>query len=224
MLNSDYIEFLFNPIEKLVAIRASEEGLPGALCWSKLNNGKRIPISVGCSAFTTKLYELMQWPKLWNTMVLSMTYQKEGECVLIFDLSQTEINALQYERPKPPKTSRENDVFYNVEAMIAQQLELLHAKQDRDLVLEEEETKVELPPPKRKKLHPRDWAFNFGMDSKDAATNCRRYQFETLHEWNISASGTRIAEFDSSVTINRDDIQEQILKLISANTGSKEEE
>lgn len=213
LLKSEYIEFLFNPIEKLVAVRASEIGLPGALLWVKKKNDKMEPGSIGCSAFTKIIYELMQWPKLWNTTLLGMSYSKGDESVLIFDLTQPEINALPYEKPKPKKESTDKNVFYNIEAMIAQQLELLHMKNSGNVILEEEEETDELPPPKRQKLHPREWAFSFGQDSADAAICCRRYQFESLNEWNIAAGSSRVADFDSSVEISENEIREQILQL-----------
>ncbi len=213
VLETDYIEFLFNPIEKLIAIRASEKGMPGALAWAKDKEGKVIPAPIGCAAFTKLIYELMKWPKLWNITILAMAYQRQDESVLIFDLSQPEINALPYEKPKTKKTSSDTDVFYNVEAMIAQQLELLHMKHDGNVVLEEEEQEEELPPPKRQNLHPYEWAFSFGQDSVDAALSCRRYQFESLQEWDIFARGTRIEPFDHSVVISEDEVQAQIAQL-----------
>ena len=216
ILRSDYIEFLFNPIEKTVAIRASEKGIPGALLWTKEKDGKVEPAAVGCTAFTRLIYELMQWPKLWNTTILSVAYQRGEESVLLFDLSQPEISALPYERAKPKKTPSEKDVFYNVEAMIAQQLELLHMKKDGNVVLNEEEESEQLPPPKRQKLHPREWAFTFGQDSADMALPCRRHQFQTLNEWNVSASGSRVEEFDYSVGVSEEEKQEQISQLQQA--------
>lgn len=223
MLCCEYVEFLFNPIEKTVAVRAAEKGMPGALQWVKQKDRKAEPVSIGCSAFTKIIYELMEWPGLWNTTILAMAYTRHDESVLLFDLTQPEINALPYEKPKPKKTSSDKDVFYNVEAMIAQQLELLHMKKDGNVLLEEElETEV-LPPPKRRKLHPREWAFTFGQDSADAALCCRRYQFESLHEWNIFAESIRVENFDFSVKITEEEIKNQISQLKPAVNTEEEE-
>ena len=221
-LNTEYIELLFNPIEKLIAIRSSEKGMPGSICWRKAKGNKYEGTSIGCSAFTAIVYELMKWPKLWNTTLLAMVYQRDNESVLIFDLTQPEINALPYEKPKPKSKSDDNDVFYNIEAMIAQQLELLHNRMDGEVFLREEEEKEELPPPKRKKLHPHDWAFTFGQDSAEAAIGCRRYQFESMREWDVSAKGVLVDEFDYRVDISEDELKSEMENLKPAtvnNTG-----
>lgn len=213
IIESDYFEILFNPVEKLIAIRPSEKGLPGALRWKKGKDGKEATVSIGCTAFMTIVYQLMNWPKLWNTSILAVPYQRNGEGILIFDLTQPEINALPYEKPKPKKKSESTDVFYNIEAMIAQQLELLHNRQDGEVVLEEEGESEELPPPKREKIYPGEWADSFGPDSIVAAVSSRRLQFETLKEWNVMAEGVRVAEFDHAVEISGEDIEARIAKI-----------
>lgn len=224
LLPSDHIEILFNPIEKLIAIRETEEQLPGAVRWKKIKDGRDAPIAIGCSAFTSIVYELMNWPKLWNTSLLAMAYQRDGESVLIFDLSQPEISALPYERKKSKKKVLDTDVFYNIEAMIAQQLELLHNKQDDDIVPQEEEEAEELPPPKRQKLHPYTWADTFGEESAAVAIGCRRYQFETMQEWRVAAKGVRVDAFDHHVDISEEQFQEQITQLGLIMASPTEEE
>ena len=213
IIASDYIEILFNPVEKLIAIRPSEKELPGALRWKKEKDGKEVTVSIGCTAFMTIVYQLMKWPKLWNTSILAVPYQRNGEGILIFDLTQPEINALPYEKPKPKKKSESTDVFYSIEAMIAQQLELLHNRQDGEVVLEEEEESEEMPSPKREKIYPSEWADSFGPDSIVAAVSNRRLQFETLKEWNVMAEGVRVAEFDHAVKISGEDIEARIAKI-----------
>ena len=213
IIASDYIEILFNPVEKLIAIRPSKKELPGALRWKKEKDGKEVTVSIGCTAFMTIVYQLMKWPKLWNTSILAVPYQRDGEGILIFDLTQPEINALPYEKPKPKKKSESTDVFYSIEAMIAQQLELLHNRQDGEVVLEEEEESEEMPSPKREKIYPSEWADSFGPDSIIAAVSNRRLQFETLKEWNVMAEGVRVAEFDHAVKISGEDIEARIAKI-----------
>ena len=212
-IESEFIEILFNPIEKIIAVRPVDEMTPGAVKWKKTKNGKEESTSIGCTAFMSIVYALMGWPKLWNTSILATIYKKNGECVMLFDLSQIEINALPYEKPKPKKQSQETDVFYNIEAMIAQQLELLHNKQDADVYLEEEPEKEELPPPKRIKLHPSGWRDTFGESSEKEAVSCRRYQFATMKEWDISAQGVPVDGFKQQVVYTDDDVQKSIEAL-----------
>ena len=212
--DTDFVEVLFNPIEKLIAIRPADEFTPGAVRWKKDKDGKAVPCAVGCSAFTTLVYELMQWPKLWNTTILAMLYKKRKDVVMFFDLTQTEISALPYMKPKPKKERSSNDVYYDIEAMIAQQLELLHNKQTGEVILQEQEEDVEeIPPPKRKKMHPSSWRDNFGQESSAVAIGCRRYQYEVLHRWDVTAAGVIMEGFDKTVDVDHNEVQARLAEL-----------
>ena len=211
---SDYVEILFNPVEKLIALRPADKYTPGAVCWKKKKAGKEIPTIIACAAFTTLVYDLMKWPKLWNTNILAMVYKKKGEVVMFFDLTQPEISALPYIKPKPKKTRSSNDAYYDIEAMIAQQLELLHNKQTGEVIVrEEEEDPEDIPPPKRKKLHPRAWAYSFGQESAAVAIGCRRFQYEVLKKWNISAQGHPVEGFQRTVEVSQEELQRSLAAL-----------
>lgn len=227
LLKSDYIELLFNPIEKLIAIRETESQLPGAVRWKKIKDTQDVPTVIGCTAFTAIVYELMNWPRIWNSSVPAMAYQRNGESVLVFDLSQPEINALPYERKKAKKKTSDIDAYYNIEAMIAQQLELLHNKQDGEVVLKDENEPMaeteELPPPKRQRIIPDSWANSFGEDSAVAALGCRKYQFETLGAWDVMAKGVCVEEYDHHVYVSENQLREQMEKLVEITLRSTEE-
>lgn len=211
---SDFIEILFNPVEKLIAIRPTDAFAPGAVRWKRAKDGKNAPCAIGCSAFTALIYELMQWPQLWNTTILAMVYQKRQQVVMLFDLTQTEISALPYMKPKPKKKRSSNDVYYDIEAMIAQQLELLHNKKTDVVPLQELDDDVDdIPAPKRKKLHPYSWRDNFGQESAVAAVGCRKYQFEVLHQWDIDADGVAVEGFDLTVSVDHDEMLARIAEL-----------
>ena len=216
IMDSEYVEILFNPHEKLIAIRASEEDKPGAVKWKRLIEGKYAVTSIGCAAFTKLVYELMGWTDLWNTSVIAQVYSKKGQSVLIFDLTQYEINALPYRKPKPSKNNRENDIFYDIEAMIAQQIELLHQKQTKELVIEEQVEEVELPPPKRQRFHQGEWFSTFGEKSENVARSGRRYQYEYLNEWDIDAEAVGVEGFDQQVTYSNDDAEEALTTMVAA--------
>lgn len=222
--DSDYVEILLNPVEKLIAIRPADEYTPGAVRWKKIKDGKYAPCAIGCSAFTSLVYELMQWPKLWNTSILAMVYKKRKDVVMFFDLTQTEISALPYMKPKKKKERSSNDVYYDIEAMIAQQLELLHNKQTGEVVIQEqEEDAEEIPPPKRKKLHPSSWRNNFGQESSAVAVGYRRYQYEVLHRWDVKAEGVTVEGFDKTVDIDHDEVQARLAELKPATVTNDED-
>lgn len=205
-----------NASEKLIAIRASEEDSPGAVRWKRFAEDKYIVAPIGCGAFTKLVYELMGWTDLWNTSVIAQVYSKNGQTVLVFDLAQFEINALPYKKPKPVKNRRENDIFYDIEAMIAQQIELLHQKQLKDLVIEEKPEEVELPPPKRQKFHQGNWFTTFGEKSETVAVTGRRYQYAYLNEWNVDAEAVVVEGFDQQVVYTNDDVDEALTTMVAA--------
>ena len=215
IMDSEYVEILFNPHEKMIAIRASEEDKPGAVKWKRLVDGKYAVSPIGCAAFTKLVYELMGWTDLWNTSVLAQVYSKKGQSVLVFDLTQYEINALPYRKPKPSKKKRENDIFYDIEAMIAAQIELLHQKQTKDLVLEEE-VEEELPPPKRQRFHQGEWFSTFGERSENVACSGRRYEYEYLNEWDVDAEAVGVEGFDQQVIYSNDDAEVALSTMVAA--------
>lgn len=222
-IDSDFVEILFNPVEKLIAIRPVDQYAPGAVRWKRTKGGKEMPVMISCSAFTTLVYELMSWPKLWNTNILAMVYQKKQDTVLFFDLTQTEISALPYIKPKPKKARAAKDVYYDIEAMIAQQIELLHNKQTGDVVVQEEtEEPEDIPAPRRKKLHPRAWAYSFGQESSTVAINCRKYQFEVLKKWNVSARGLPVEGFNQTVEVSPEELKACLAALKPARKAMEE--
>lgn len=212
IIESEYIEILFNPIDKLIAVRPSDERLPGAVRWKKDSGGKYAPCMIGAASFTKLVYELMGWPELWNTSILAHTYFDKTTKVMVFDLTQYEISALPYPIPKKQKKKTNNDVYYDIELMIAQQIELLHQKKTGSLELHEapEDDTDALPRPKRKRLHPGCWMDSFGERSEIAAVQCRRYQASQLTDLELSAEGRVHEDFDYRVDITDDMIQETI--------------
>jgi len=121
---------------------------------------------------------------------------------------------LPYMKPKPKKPRSSNDVYYDIEAMIAQQLELLHNRQTGGIVVQEQEDEPEdIPAPKRKKLHPSAWKNTFGLSSSDAATTCRRYQFEVLRQWDVKALGETVEGFDQTVIVDPNEVLARLAEL-----------
>ena len=210
---SDYIEFLLNPLEKLLAVRFTEEQMPGAIRWKNENKGKSAAVVIGCAGFTKLLYKLMQWPMLWNTMVLGQPFFRNGETVLLFDLEQHEINALPYEKVKKKASRASTDVYYDIELMIAQQIELLHQKKEDEVTVDDDAADATWETamvPRREKLHPGAWYDSFGQKSEEVEFDYRRYQFFHMNEWNIASSGVSIAAFDHHVNVTEEQVRDTL--------------
>lgn len=205
LTGTEHIEILFHPVEKLMAVRMTSAKDPDALRWKQSQQGKEVPVSIGCSAFTKLIYEMMNWPKLWNTSVLAAAYSRDGQAVLLFDLAQQEINALPYLKKKKRIQRSSSDAYYDIEAMIAQQIEMMHGNQDTGLVVTEEEPAAALPPYRRRKLHPSVWRYSFGDESLIATRRYRNIQFHYQNQWNISANAISVPGFDLHVNVDRDE-------------------
>ncbi|MPM64043.1 hypothetical protein SDC9_110929 [bioreactor metagenome] len=148
---------------------------------------------------------MMNWPKLWNTSVLAAVYSRDGQAVLLFDLAQQEINALPYLKKKKKIQRSSSDAYYDIEAMIAQQIEMMHGNQDTGLVVTEEEPAAALPPYRRRKLHPSVWRYSFGDESLIATRRYRNIQFHYQNQWNITANAISVPGFDLHIKVDKDE-------------------
>lgn len=83
MIRCRYVEVLFNPVERMLAVRPCPKDHPNAICWSD-ENGKGV--SCGATAFCKTLYDVMDWDMDYGYRVPAIVRSKNGETVLFFDL------------------------------------------------------------------------------------------------------------------------------------------
>ena len=81
--NPEYVEILFEPKERLLAVRKSFKGNPFAFKWVS-NEGKGITKS--CSGFMLTLYELMKWNDNYQYRLSGTKGEGSDESIIIFDL------------------------------------------------------------------------------------------------------------------------------------------
>ena len=91
------------------------------------------------------------------------------------------------------------------------------------ILQEQEDESEEIPAPKRKKMHPQAWRDNFGQDSSAAAVGCRRYQYEVLHQWDVTADGVTVEGFDQTVPVDPDEVQARLAELKPATVTEEDE-
>lgn len=83
MKDAQYVEILFHPAEKLLAVRKIHKSNKNAITWE----GKPIAASRLCSV----LFELMNWRQEWKYRIAADYFSKDDKRILMFDLSQTAI-------------------------------------------------------------------------------------------------------------------------------------
>jgi DNA invertase Pin-like site-specific DNA recombinase len=79
MKDTSYVELLLHPAERLFAVRKSSRRNKNAIPWD--SNG------VTAQELSKVLYELMGWQKYWRYKMTANCFAKDGEQVLMFDLS-----------------------------------------------------------------------------------------------------------------------------------------
>ena len=87
----EYVELLFNAVEKCLAVRPCEKDNANAIQWGSLKDGKWVVKERSCRGFSTPLYETMGWnEELRYRMRGSFMGDSENK-VMIFDLEEPEV-------------------------------------------------------------------------------------------------------------------------------------
>ena len=83
LTRTQYVEMLFNPVERMLAVRPCAEDNPNAICWATENGRSR---AVSASAFCRILFSIMDWDSEYTYRVPCIVRSKGEETILFFDL------------------------------------------------------------------------------------------------------------------------------------------
>lgn len=89
--DTEYIELLINPKEKLVAVRPSKKDSKTAIQWTRKKVGVVCPKLISGAAFLPIIYEIFGWDIDFKYRVRGTRHQKGNESILLFDMSETEV-------------------------------------------------------------------------------------------------------------------------------------
>lgn len=81
--SQEYVELLFNPVERMLAVRPCNKEHPNAIRWST-KDGRSTDL--GGTAFCKILYEIMDWDTDFNFRIPAGVRSRNGETVIFFDL------------------------------------------------------------------------------------------------------------------------------------------
>ncbi len=87
--NEEYVEILLHPSELLVALRSAAPDNPNAIRLSDWKDGTCRHINPETGIIPALLYDLMNWNEDWKFKAVGCGRKKDGEAVMIFDLSET---------------------------------------------------------------------------------------------------------------------------------------
>lgn len=99
--DAEYVEVLFHPILKRLAVRPCDAKTPGAVHWGKQTNGRWTANVRSIVAFAQPLFRIMGWDLENVYRVCALCYRENGERLLLFDLSEAEIMRIGKDREKP---------------------------------------------------------------------------------------------------------------------------
>ncbi len=82
-----YVELLIHPSKRLLAVRRSSKDIRHSVNWTR--NGT--PRLISGAAFLPMLYRLLGWNEQFKYRVQGIRKREDGEAILLFDMSDTEI-------------------------------------------------------------------------------------------------------------------------------------
>ena len=109
--DATYIQFLINPTQMKLVIRACSEGARDAVRWCITKNDKRKSRQITCGIFTAKLYEMMGWDGQYRYKLQGMRITHQGEPLYLFDLNANEAFLPQSRDPETGKVRRAKPVL-----------------------------------------------------------------------------------------------------------------
>jgi len=90
MMASEFIELLFEPYEKLIAIRSCEPTHPNAIKWFASKDGKVSASTRACSGFAEILFRCMEWNNDYRYKMVGVKRAKGDDVIVLFDLNAAE--------------------------------------------------------------------------------------------------------------------------------------
>jgi hypothetical protein len=103
---TEYVQVLVNKDEKVLALRPCEEGARDSFAWCLCSGGKRKPRAITGKIFFAKIVSLMNWNPDYRYKMLGRVIHANGEYLLAFDLTSTEVYQRTFKEGEKPKTSR----------------------------------------------------------------------------------------------------------------------
>lgn len=88
----EFVQFLVNPITKILAVRPCTEEAKDSFLWChRKPDGKRMPRCITCRMFFAKIAELMDWNPEYRYKMVGKIIRSNEDYLIIFDLKATEV-------------------------------------------------------------------------------------------------------------------------------------
>lgn len=103
--NVNHVQLLVNSETKIMAIRPCAEEERDSFVWCS-GTGRRKPKQITCRIFFAKIITMMNWNPDYRYKLLGKVVKANGEYLIVFDMSATEVYQRTFPEGQKPKTSR----------------------------------------------------------------------------------------------------------------------
>ena len=131
----EYIEILFNSVEKCIAVRPCNKDNINAVKWGTIRNGKWAVLPKSCRGFSETLFELMNWNDKCKYRFRGQYSKEDNEQILLFDLEEPEVikhEMVQEDLPDANMTETEENTVDTSENRTKKIVRTLFPKQWRN--------------------------------------------------------------------------------------------
>lgn len=109
----EYVEILFNSIERCIAVRPCDKDNINAVKWGTIRKGKWAVLPKSCRGFSEPLFELMDWNNECKYRFRGQYSKEDNEQILLFDLEEPEVikhEIIQEDLPDTDTTETEENI------------------------------------------------------------------------------------------------------------------
>lgn len=145
----EYVEILFNSIEKIIAVRPCEKDNVNAVRWGTIRKGKWAVLPKSCRGFSQPLYELMDWNGDCKYRFRGQYSKSADEQIFLFNLEEPEI--IQQEIMEKPLIDEKVEMSGQTE------------KEETETIEKEQKFRQK----EYRTLYPKTWAGHFGCAAEN---------------------------------------------------------
>ena len=109
--HTDYVQALINPHTKILALRPCGENERGSFQWCSIGQDKRKPRQTTCTLFFLKMFDMMDWNPDHRYKMLGNIIRANGEYLIAFDLTSTEVYQRTYDAEGAKSTASRTPVY-----------------------------------------------------------------------------------------------------------------
>ena len=104
--NAQFVQVLIDRQSKILALRPCQEQSRDSFMWCRIAKGKREPKPTTCKLFCAKVATMMNWNPMYRYKVLGKLIHANGEYLIAFDLTSTEMYKRTEKEGEKPQTSK----------------------------------------------------------------------------------------------------------------------